>query len=108
MRVGKLRHLLEIVAPVVARHADGGFENRPLVVLRAWGSVDPVDRSGDESLVAAATEAGATHVVTIRYAQGLTPKHEIRHGARVLGIVDIQDPTGRRRELRLLCREVVA
>ena len=105
MRAGKLRNLLEVVAPVVARQSDGGFENHPLVVGEVWGSIEPL--SGGEQVVTQATEANATHLVTIRWMQGLTPKHEIRHGGRTLGIVDIQDPTGRRRELRLMCREVV-
>lgn len=105
MKAGKLRNLMEVVAPVVARQSDGGFENRPLVIAEVWGNIEPLN--GSESTAAQATEAGATHLVTIRWMQGLTPKHELRFGGRAFGIVDIQDPTGRRRELRLICREVV-
>lgn len=106
MRAGKLRHLLDVVAPVVARQSDGGFENRPLVVQRVWGNVEPFN-AGSEVVAAAAVEANATHLVTIRWMQGLTTKHQLHWESRTLGIVAIDDPTGRRRELRLLCREVV-
>lgn len=47
-----------------------------------------------------------THLVTIAYRTGVTAKHRLKYGARILAIHAVIDPTERHEQLVLHCSEV--
>lgn len=103
---GRLRSRLELQAPVVTRGADYG---QPVTTWATqvflWGEVAPI--AGREYFQRGEVRADVTLRVTLRWRDGITPKHRLVYGSRVLEIVDVIDTGGRREELQCMCREVI-
>lgn len=76
-------------------------------VTTVWAEVVPA--SGLERFVPGAVQETAvlTHRVRLRYRSDVTPGMRALWGSRVLDIERVDDPTGRRAETVLLCRELV-
>ena len=70
-----------------------------------WASVLPTAASEGEATEQVA--ADVTYAVRMRYAADVTPRHRIRWRGRVLSIIGVYDPDGRRAELLLTCSERV-
>lgn len=105
MRIGPLRHRVTIQQPVATQN-DFGEEIITWSALgSAWAAVLPA--SGRESYVSAGEQqlAVITHRVQIRYRTDLDPKMRIVWEDRNLDIESVQDPTGKRAYLMVLCRE---
>jgi SPP1 family predicted phage head-tail adaptor len=68
-----------------------------------WASVEPV--TGREFFAAAQVQTEVTHRVRMRYLAGVTPKHRIRHGDRLLDVRLVRNLEERNVELELLCVE---
>lgn len=108
MRIGPLRKRITL-------QRDGGATQdaagQPVAawqtVATVWAEVVPA--AGLERFVPGAAQETAvlTHRVRIRYRTGVTPGMRALWGSRVLDIERVDDPTGRRAELALLCRELV-
>jgi SPP1 family predicted phage head-tail adaptor len=71
----------------------------------AWGEV--VDLSGKEFFAAQQVNAEVTTRIRIRYTAGITPKMRAIANGRTFDILAVLDPEGRKRELHLMCKEVV-
>ena len=68
-----------------------------------WASIQPL--AGRELERARTVVANATHKVTTRYRDGITPRKRIRHDNRTLNIEAVLDVDERNRELVLTCVE---
>lgn len=102
-----MRELVTIQQEVVTRDSFGAEVNPWTDVATVWGSVRP--GSSGERFISAADQVQATitHTVRIRYRAGLNPKQRLCWDGRFLGIQSVVDPDGRKRELVLLCLEIV-
>lgn len=107
LRAGKLRKriTIEVVSQTVS---DDGqpLETWTTFAVR-WASVEPIETSGREYLQAQAIQADVTHVVTLRYLAGVTPKHRVNWDNRTLEIQSTANIEERGRMLILYCREQV-
>ena len=105
MRIGTLRHKVEIQALTVTEDAIGNQVEEWTKVADVWAAVEPLQ--GDEKLAAAYIQAETTHKVTIRYLAGITPANRILFGSRTLEIESVRNLEERSRELVLMCKEKV-
>ena len=105
MNIGPKRHRVEIQARAVSRDEYGGIAATWETVATVWGEV--IELSGRELWQAAQVRPDLTSRVTIRYYEGLTPKHRLIVDGRTLNIESVINPDGRRREHQLLCKEEV-
>jgi len=106
MRAGTLRHRITIQTATEAPDAAGQL----IRTWSAWLSNEPAEvqeTAGAETVRGLQVAAEATHLVRVRFRTGITSEHRILWGSRVLGIVNVRDVDGRRRELWISCREEV-
>lgn len=107
MQAGKLRERVTIQREVVTRDSFGAEVNPWTNVATVWASVRP-GASGERFIAAAdQLQATITHAVRIRYREGMSPKQRLLWEGKLLGIQSAVDPDGRKRELVLLCLEIV-
>ncbi len=105
MRIGTLRHKVEIQALTVTEDAIGNQVEEWTKVADVWAAVEPLQ--GDEKLAAAYIQADTTHRVTIRYLAGITPADRLLFDGRILEIESVRNLEERNRELVLMCKEKV-
>lgn len=106
MRAGELRHRVTVQAPVETQGLDGSVTVTWQDVATVWAQVAAL--SGREYFAAQATQSEVTHRVRIRHFEGITAKHRLLWGSRVLELESgPMDQTGRREELVLMTVEVV-
>lgn len=103
MQAGKLRHRLTIEQPVVTRDLDGGQLVTMRPVRTVWASVVPVRMT--EAMVAGQVAARGTHKITLRYVETLPPSYQLRMGARIFEITEVQNCDERNRQLDILAIE---
>ena len=107
VRGGKLRKRVIVESAVETMSADG----QPLIEWQTfaerWANVEPIETSGREYLQAAAIEADVTHTVTMRWFAGVTPKHRINYGGRMLEIYSTSNIEERGRMLVVFCKEQI-
>lgn len=107
MQAGKLRERVTIQQEVVTRDSFGAEVNPWVDVATVWASVRP-GSSGERFLTAAdQMQATITHTVRMRWRDGLGPKLRLLWEGKLLGIQSVVDPDGRKRELVVLCLEIV-
>lgn len=108
MQAGKLRERITIQEEIVTRDSFGAEVNPWRNVATVWASVRP--GSSGERFVAAADQVQATisHTIRIRYRAGVNPKQRLLWDGKYLGIQSTVDPDGRKRDLVLLCLEIVS
>lgn len=105
LKAGELRHRITIQTLSATKDECGhpvGWDD----VATVWAKVE--DLSGREYFIA--KQATATQVstrITIRYRTDIKPEMRIVDGSRIFDIEAILDPDGRRRELQLMCQELV-
>lgn len=104
LAAGSLRHRLTIQARTAASDGQGGETVTWAARVTVWGLVEPV--TGREALMAQQLTAELATVVTLRFRTDVRVTDRIVWGTRVLQIASVQDPDGRREQLRLLCVEV--
>lgn len=108
MQIGPLRNRITLESRTVDRTTAGFGEPTEnwTTLATVWASVEPL--SGEEFFQAQQENAEVTHRVRLRFRSGITPKHRLKVGTRILDIVSVIDPEERGLELELLCRERVA
>lgn len=101
---GKYRHLV-LIEWDAGTIANSLGETVPswTTLASVWADIQP--RTAAERWGSLAMQAEATHVVRIRYRQGVTSAQRVRFNGRVLHILGVIDPGERRRELVLECKE---
>lgn len=110
-RTGDFNHRVNVMAFVQSRDAIGSSVRRWGMVFQLWCAVEYQYKPSDyyskpanvvlaESTVWFRTRKGAR-------ARSVTKEMRLVHEGRSYRIIDIQDETGRNRELRFLCQEAV-
>ena len=105
MRAGQLRHRVILQALVNTPDAAGGNIETWVNVATVWGKVEPI--RGREFWAAQQANTSLDTVVTIRYLEGITPLNRVKFGARIFKIHTVINPLEGRRELQLMCEEVI-
>lgn len=103
MRAGRLRHRLTIQQRNETQGATGEVVLTWTTYATVWGAVEPV--SGRELLAGDRVAAEASVRVLVRYLSGVTTRHRVLFGSRLLEIVAVIDRDERHVELELLCNE---
>lgn len=106
MQIGKLRHRITIQYPSPTQDAT----NDPVVSWRVlatvWADVRPAGSQERLQRQADQVVAQVDQRVRMRYRSDITTQMRVKWGTRYFDIEGVNDPDGRRRELRLDCREV--
>jgi len=103
MRIGPLRHRIQIQAPTLERGPRGEWSNDFDPVVTRWGSISPL--TGREQLDAGKMEATVTHRIVIRYYAQLKPTYRLISQGRVYNIESIVNVDLRRRTMEILAIE---
>lgn len=106
MRAGKLRARVTIEQP----DGEVGAYNQSSRVFVAWKKNVPVEIagvSGGESFRGVKVDATTTHIVHMRWIDGLTTEMRFDWDGRKLNILSILEPDVRRRELNVMCKETI-
>ncbi|MEG6510095.1 phage head closure protein [Methyloligella sp. 2.7D] len=102
-RTGALRHRLSLQALSRVSDGGGGFTESWEEVTQLWAAIRPV--SGDEAPRAGRLEGRLSHVITLRYRDGVSPAMRFAHGLRVFEILSVVDVEERKTWLHCLCEE---
>ena len=105
MKIGDLRHRVTIQEKAVTIDAYGGEVVTWSTVATVWAAVEPL--SGREFLEGRRLENEINHRIRIRYREGLTPSMRVTWGDRAFDVEAVTDRASRRREIWLMCRELV-
>jgi len=101
MRAGQLRHRITIEANGQTRNEYGELVEDWSPLATVWASKE--DLSGREQFQGQQFNAVVTTKFAIRYRDDVTAAMRILLGSTVYNIESIQDPTGRKETLFLLC-----
>lgn len=106
MGAGRYRHPVEIQHKSwVQDPLTGEMREDWTTYARVWAAVE--DLSGREFWAAQQVQSEVTTRVRFRYLPGVEPSMRVLHAGRQLEIVAVLEPDGTRRELQLLCKELV-
>lgn len=106
VRSGELRHRVTIQQKTTAQDTYGQPIETWTNVATVWASIE--DLRGREFIEARQVPAAEiTTRVRIRYRTGIEPTMRVIYGSRTLEITAVIDPDGRKRELELMCQEVI-
>lgn len=106
MRIGRLRHRITIQEPTITRNDRGAEVLAWSTLATVWAEVR--SNTGREQVINNNQEiASATHVVTIRHRDDVTPKMRLQWSGRTFGIESLVESDNRRRMLQLACIEVL-
>ena len=107
MDIGSLRHRLSIYDKgTIVRNGTG--EEIPAydtLVATVWGAVEPM--SGREFIQANQVQADVTMRLRIRYRADVRPEMRVTEGTHVYEIESVLDQRGEKKELHLMCHEVL-
>lgn len=106
IRVGRLRHRLQLQQPVETRDDYGGAVKSFTTVATVWGAIEPL--SGKEYLAIAQTQNEATVRLIIRYRSSIDESWRVISGGKAYSIQSIINHDERDVYLTLMCSEGVA
>ena len=106
MKIGELRHRVTIQEKTVTIDAYGGEVVTWGTVATVWAAVEPL--SGREFLEGRRQENEINHRIRIRHREGLTPSMRVWWQSRAFDVETVIERESRRREIWLMCREIVA
>jgi len=105
MKIGKLRHLINIEESRVSRDSFGGEVSEWIQFAEVWADVSPV--SGREFTSFKQLNSEITTKITIRYLEGISTEMRILFRDRIFEIESVINPEERNISLILMCKEVV-
>lgn len=109
MRAGTLRHRVTLQTVTETRDADGGVSESWTDTATLWAAVEPL--RGREYFSAKALQAEVTTRIRLRYRAGVVPKQRVTwldgSTTHTYDILEVIEPDTRRRELVLMCKELV-
>ena len=105
MRGGRLRHKAQFQRATEAKDAYGGTTLAWKTYGNGWIGYEV--QEGGEGNNDAKREATQSLKVMARFLDGVVPTDRLKLSNRVLEILHVADPDGRRRELMMTCREVL-
>ena len=103
--IGKLRHQISLLKPIIVKDALGQEIEKLEVQKTVWASIEPL--SGKEYFSAKQINSEATVKITIRYIESLLPHLVVQFGHRIFNIEAIINFEERNKYLQLLCSEKV-
>lgn len=103
MRPGALRHRLTLEEKNKVDDGGGGFTESWDVVTTLWAAIRPI--RGDEQVETGRLAGEVSHLITLRYREGVAPEMRFRLGVRVFDIKAAIDPDERKCWLRCSCEE---
>lgn len=108
VQAGQLRKRV-VIEEVTGEEPDSLGQPVPVwgTLATRWAAVEPVETTGREYGQAAAIQADVTHRVTLRHLAGVTPKHRVTLGERVLEILSVANVEERGVMTVLYCKEVL-
>lgn len=107
MQIGKLRHRIELQAKSEPEGQDDYGEVARIwpTIATVWASIEPA--SGKQLFVAQQVQAEVSHVVTIRYYDGLGPTNRVKFGTRIFAVNFVRNVDERNVYQELYCKEAV-
>ena len=105
MKIGQLRHRVTIQEKTVTADAYGAESITWSDYLTVWAAVAPL--SGREFLEGRNLENEVSHRIRIRYREGLDPTMRVSWDSRVFDIEAVLERFSERREIWLMCKEVI-
>lgn len=105
MQTGRLRERLTIQEETVTRDGSGEELRTWGTVATVWGQILPGTPNERFQAAAGQRVAEVSHRVRIRFREGITPKMRILWETRILEILGVVDPDGKRSTTYLLCTE---
>lgn len=105
MRIADLRHTVQIQEPQRTPDDGGGATVTWTTMGLVWAKVVPV--TGREDVQSHKRRSVISHNVIVRWRPNLSPLHRLVWTDRVLEILSVYDPGGRRRWLVCACLERV-
>ena len=106
MQAGSLRHRVTIQALVNTPDTHGGNIETWVDVATVWAKIEPI--RGREFWQAQQMNTALDTVVTIRYLGSINPLNRVLFGARRFKIHAVINPSEGRRELQLMCEELIS
>ena len=105
MRAGQLRHRGDIEQPSPVTEATLGqpVPTWSTFARGVWAAIEPV--TGTERFVSQELLATASHVIKIRYFDGVNSSMRFKYGARIFQFQSVIDKGERRRELLIAATE---
>lgn len=104
MESGKLRHVLTIEQPTETKDASGRVSVAWSTFATAYGSL--ASSSYKYQVMAESSKLIASHVITIRYLDGLTERMRLKLGSRTFSIISIKEDSTTKRDFVILAYEV--
>lgn len=99
----QLRHRITLQSQSVANDGFGQAQDVWIDVATCWASIEPSPKG--EQVAGAAMVASRTHLVTLRYRDGVTAKMRALFGSRIFEITSVIDVEERHFWLQLDCTE---
>ena len=106
MRIGRLRHRIEIQQATETRNNYGEPVVSWATFRKCWASVEPL--RGRELWAALEQQARVSTRIRIRYLADVTPKMRVVFGSKTYLINAVIDHEERHVEMQLMCEEMVA
>ena len=103
--IGKLRHKIYLLKPVVTKDEVGQEIENLELQKTVWASIEPL--SGKEYFSAKQVNSKVNVKITIRYINSLLSHWVVQFGQRIFNIEAIINFEERNRYLQLLCSEKV-
>ena len=105
MRAGDLRNRVVIQNRTATQDTYGGEVPTWSTVATVWAAVEPM--TGREFLEGRTLEATVDTRIRIRYRSGLAPDMRVTWDGHTYDVLAVLEVKSRRREIHLMCREVV-
>jgi len=105
MRIGELRHRITLQKLNPSRDSFGAEDPEWVDVATVWAAIYPI--SGREYFAAQQVNAEISTKIIMRYRTGVESKMRVTCGERTFEILAVIHFQEKKKELQLMCREVV-
>lgn len=105
MNIGTLRHKISFQSRTISRDTFGAETVTWRTEKTVWASVEPI--SGREYFLAQQVQSEVTHVIKIRYYDGVRTDWRVIFGSRIFDIKSVINLKERNNQMALMCREFI-
>jgi SPP1 family predicted phage head-tail adaptor len=105
MRIESLKRRVSLQKEHAVRDSFGAEILQWVELRKVWAGIYPLE--GREFFAAQTVNAEITIKIIIRYTEGVSPKMRIVFNNRIFEILSVINTGERKRELQLMCKEVV-
>ena len=104
MKAGKLRHKIKIYKKTEVSDGSGGYTPTDELVYECRASIEPLRVK--EQFEAMQIQNEVSHLIRMRYKEGLAPNMFVKYGTRTFLVEGIKNVFERNRELNLMVKEI--